>query len=163
MLIFVIFLVLAILLACVGIFIAHKESDVVILASLCIIAGIMFGLWAPVAGYTDYVPCGEYNLSKLSTSIYGINTYVEIRPNRTYTFKYESNEKTEEPNSFYTLKTVRNGNCEIIEGDFIVPYVSVYKSEGKPSIWSFALWNTTYKYVFHIPECTTYVFNENVK
>ena len=127
--------------------------------ALILVAAIVLGLFLPVSGYKDWELAEEIELVSLSNGLASGSKgfiYVSLTADNTYTYRYEIDSDFGTTTSKeHKTQTLVNENVEEIEDpNCTTPVIREYSQKAKRSIWTFALGQTNYKYIFYVPEGT---------
>lgn len=134
------------------------DSFPIYICIISVLAAIYFS-FVPISGYYDWELAEETELVSLSNGLASGSKgfiYVSLTADNTYTYRYEIDSDFGTTTSKeYKTQTLVNENVEEIEDpNCTTPVIREYSQKAKRSIWTFALGQTNYKYIFYVPEGT---------
>ncbi len=144
-----------------------KDSDstlfgalLLMLAVICVIAGLFIGIVEPVSGYGEPQIVSTTELVSLRDEAISEGTgrrfYVSVSGTNSYTYYIEVDSPyVSNSQKAYKSNTISSSNITIVEDDsYANAKLVTYVRYGKKSFWTFAAGAKQYEYVFYVPTGT---------
>lgn len=131
-----------------------------LIAIMCVVSGIIAGVFVPVSGYGEPQAFSTIELVSLRDDTVSEGTgrlfYVSISGTNSYTYYVEvDSEYASNSQKAYKSRTISDSNVTIIEGDsYTDAKLVTYVRYGNKSFWTFAANTKQYEYVFYVPTGT---------